>query len=486
MERHELEGLTREELIALSEELGIARPRALTMPELVDEIVTRTARSERDRARSRGWMGRARDLLAGVIERGLHLPDVASAVRSAPPPAKGWPTAPPPLATVTLAEIYAAQGFVDKAIGVLDEVLAREPEHTEARVLRQRLVAGGAAPAVEKEMRREAVTTPSETDSEAQPTEDERTTEAAEVEVAAEAAPVAEAVAEAEAEAAPVAEAVAEAEAAPVAEAEAEAAPVAEAVAAAEAEAEAEAEAPLWSAPEADAIEELPLPERYDVDEIVAIAVDPATIYLYWEVRPVSLARARARHTDGALVVRMVQVTPSWDGPIVEQRDLRIDALFGDAYLRNLQAGSNVRVSIGWLAHGMFEPFAIGAEVMTSRSEPTTSVSTRVARWTPERGVHRPAGVAAAAAQVRAVAGAPAPAEIEAMLGPILTGTMAPAQTGAAGRIEAIGARWPTLDFGDRGAPADAARPSAPARGGASELPRGGASEQVRPGPRER
>ncbi|HVK71485.1 MAG TPA: DUF4912 domain-containing protein, partial [Polyangium sp.] len=211
----------------------------------------------------------------------------------------------------------------------------------------------------------------------------------------------------------------------------------------------------------------------------------PATIYLYWEVRPVSLARARARHTDGALVVRMVQVTPSWDGPIVEQRDLRIDALFGDAYLRNLQPGSNVRVSIGWLAHGMFEPFAIGAEVMTSRSEPTTSVSTRVARWTSERGAHGPTGVAAAAL-VRAAAGAPAPAEIEAMLGPILTGTAAPAQTGAAGRIEAIGERWPTLDFGDRGAPAQASKPSASARGGASELPRGGASEQVRPGPRER
>ncbi|MDI1446517.1 DUF4912 domain-containing protein [Polyangium sp. 6x1] len=485
MERHELESLTREELIALAEELGVARPRALTMPELVDEIVTRTARSERDRARSRGWMGRARDLLVGVIERGLHLPDVASAVRSAPP-AKGWPTAPPPLATVTLAEIYAAQGFVDKAIGVLDEVLAREPEHTEARVLRQRLVAGGAASAVDEEMREEAVTTPSETDSEPQPTEDVSTTEAAVVEVAAEAKAEAEAapVAEAEAEAAPVAEAEAEAapvavaEAAPVAVAAAEAAPVA----AAEAEA---AEAPAWAAQEADAIDELPLPERYDVDEIVAIAVDPATIYLYWEVRPVSLARARARHTDGSLVVRMIQVTPSWDGPIVEQRDLRIDALFGDAYLRNLRPGSNVRVSIGWLAHGMFEPFAIGAEVMTSRSEPTTSVSLRVARWTPERRAAGAVGVAAAQA-VRAEARAPGPAEIEAMLGPILTGTPAPAQAGAAGRIEAIGDRWPTLDFGDRGASVGASRPNELPRGGASELPRGGASEQVRPGTRER
>ncbi|MDI3282774.1 DUF4912 domain-containing protein [Polyangium sp. 15x6] len=482
MERHELEGLTREELIALAEELGIARPRAFTIPELVDEIVTRTARSERDRARSRGWMGRARDLLAGVIERGLHLPDVANAVRSTPPPAKGWPTAPPPLATVTLAEIYAAQGFVEKAIGVLDEVLAREPEHTEARVLRQRLVTGGAAPAVDEEKGEEVVTTPSETDSEPQPAEEESTTEAA----VAPASAAADAEAALEAEAEPVApkaiaKAIVEAALEAEAEAEAEAAPAAEA----EAVAEAVAEAPSWSAPEVDAIEELPLPERYDVDEIVAIAVDPATIYLYWEVRPVSLARARARHTDGALVVRMAQVTPSWDGPIVEQRDLRIDALFGDAYLRNLRPGSNVRVSIGWLAHGMFEPFAIGSEVMTSRSEPTTSVSLRVAQWTPERGAPAQAGVAAAA-PARAEAGAPAPAEIESMLAPILSGTAAPVQTGGGGRSEAIGDRWPTLDFGDRGLPVDASRPSAPTRGGASELPRGGASEQVRPGPRER
>ncbi|WP_170319670.1 DUF4912 domain-containing protein [Polyangium spumosum] len=461
MERHELEGLTREELIALAEELGVARPRSLTVPELVDEIVTRTARSERDRARSRGWMGRARDLLAGVIERGLHLPDVVSSVRSTPAPAKGWPTAPPPLATVTLAEIYAAQGFVDKAIGVLDEVLAREPEHTEARVLRQRLTTG--------EVHEDAVTTPIEAEAEAQ------------TQAEAEAQTQAEAEAQTQAEA----EAIEEAEAEPVAPvAIAKALVEAEAEAIAEAAAEAELEA--WSAPEADAIDELPLPERYDVDEVVAIAVDPATIYLYWEVRPVSLARARARHAGGALVVRMVQVTPSWDGPILEQRDLHIDALFGDAYLRNLRPGSNVRVSIGWLAHGAFEPFAIGAEVMTSRSEPTTSVSLRVARWSPERSTSGPVG-AAGEEPTRAHVAGPAPAEIEAMLGPILAGPSAGAPTtGGAGRFEAIGERVPTLDFGDRGAPAGATRPGAQARGGSSEWPRGGASEQVRPGTRER
>jgi hypothetical protein len=64
MQRNELEGLTREELIAHAERLGVPRPRVLTQPELVDEIINRTARSERERAKSRGWLGRARDLLA--------------------------------------------------------------------------------------------------------------------------------------------------------------------------------------------------------------------------------------------------------------------------------------------------------------------------------------------------------------------------------------------------------------------------------------
>src|SRR5262249_38446490 len=82
--------------------------------------------------------GRARDLLARVVERGLHLPEAARALRGASP--DPWPPPPPPLPTVTLAEIYAAQGHFDRAIGVLDEVLAREPDHEGARELRGRLV----------------------------------------------------------------------------------------------------------------------------------------------------------------------------------------------------------------------------------------------------------------------------------------------------------------------------------------------------------
>ncbi|HMJ16097.1 MAG TPA: DUF4912 domain-containing protein, partial [Polyangiaceae bacterium] len=43
---------------------------------------------------------------------------------------------------VTLAEIYAAQGHVERALRMLDEVIEKEPEHEAARALRERLTSG--------------------------------------------------------------------------------------------------------------------------------------------------------------------------------------------------------------------------------------------------------------------------------------------------------------------------------------------------------
>src|SRR5689334_10152212 len=100
MDRRELLDLSREELVARAERLGVARPRVLTQPELCDEILSRTAKSDRERAKTRGWLGRARDLIAGVVERGLHLPEVARVLRSAPS-GGNWPPPPPPLPTIT-------------------------------------------------------------------------------------------------------------------------------------------------------------------------------------------------------------------------------------------------------------------------------------------------------------------------------------------------------------------------------------------------
>jgi hypothetical protein len=139
MDRAELEHLDRDALISRAEANGVVRARILTRPELIDELLVRAA-GDVDRARkARGFFGRARDLLARVIERGLHLPDAADKLRTlsiAPPPSRG---AAAPLPTVTLAGIYAAQGHRDRALETLREVLVREPDHDDAKVLLERL-----------------------------------------------------------------------------------------------------------------------------------------------------------------------------------------------------------------------------------------------------------------------------------------------------------------------------------------------------------
>src|SRR6185312_7038659 len=135
MDRNELERLDRDTLIARAEANGVTRARILTRPELIDELLVKTAPPAADVQRARGLFGRARDLLARVVERGLHLPDAADRLRgkSAPPPPLR--TAAAPLPTVTLAEIYAAQGHRERAIETLRNVLGHEPDHAAARAL---------------------------------------------------------------------------------------------------------------------------------------------------------------------------------------------------------------------------------------------------------------------------------------------------------------------------------------------------------------
>lgn len=144
MDRGELERLDREGLVKRAEGAGVRRARLLTRPELIDELLRREPGADRDRAqlkKSRGFFGIARDLLSRVVERGLHLPDAADRLRvalgsSLPQVPRPEPQAVP---TVTLAEIYAAQGHKGRAIETLRRVLETEPEHAAARALLERL-----------------------------------------------------------------------------------------------------------------------------------------------------------------------------------------------------------------------------------------------------------------------------------------------------------------------------------------------------------
>lgn len=146
----ELDALSRPALLDQARRLGVERPERLTRVELRDEIIRRQA-PEGD-LDARGLFGVARSMLASVVEAGLKMPDAARAIRGEA--SMDFPTVTrSPVATVTLAEIYAAQGHPGRARRMLEEVLKDEPDHDEAlRVLEGLSSSGGEARAKSEEM----------------------------------------------------------------------------------------------------------------------------------------------------------------------------------------------------------------------------------------------------------------------------------------------------------------------------------------------
>jgi len=318
MNRAELERLDRDALLDLAEEAGVTRARILTRPELVDELLLRSSADEASKKRARGLFGVARDMLARVVERGLHLPDAAERIRTlglAPPPRRSAPAALP---TVTLAEIYAAQGHRERGIDTLESVLAREPDHAAARALLTQL-RDSAYPVPPPPL----------------PPEEE--------EVAANAA-------------------------------------------SSSAEAEAEAAAPAGKEEAREPfgmLDDTPLPTRYDVDECVAIPVDPTTLYVYWEARESTLAAVRRTAPRGSLALRIVVIVPTWDGPQSRTQDVAIDSSLGDWFVRDLPPGSVVRAAIGWKHGDAFDSIGHSPSLETPPGSPSPLVADVLVRWTP-------------------------------------------------------------------------------------------------------
>jgi len=311
MDRATLEALDRDALVAQAETAGVVRARVLTRPELIDEILQREpGRSSEDVRRSRGFLGLARDLLARIVERGLHLPDAADRIRgTAVPPVPR--TAPSALPTVTLAEIYATQGHKQKAVETLAQVLAAEPEHGAARALLSKLEVG----AVGK-------------DAPVMPPETEETMGSSYMEGASDGAAV---------------------EPATMLDAE-------------------------------------PLPERYDTDECIAMGVDPTTLYVYWEIRDDTFEHLRTRMPDGRVNLRVLVVSPNWDGPRAAARDIEVSSAVGDWFVRELPEGAVIRASVGWLSgDGVFVSAAHSRGVEPSRQEAAApQLAQWLARWAPE------------------------------------------------------------------------------------------------------
>ncbi|MCC6527768.1 MAG: DUF4912 domain-containing protein [Polyangiaceae bacterium] len=451
MRPEELRALPKDELIRRAETLGVPRPRVLTQVELVDEIVQRTTVGER-RDRARGWLGKARDLLARVVERGLHLPDAAARFASAPRPP--MPRTPPPLPTVTLAEIYAAQGHLPRAIKVLDQVLEREPGHAEALGLRARLaatlsreVASAAVPAAPgADATPVPASTPADPPADApvdaggaspdepsmKPTDSPPTPAApatpapATTSPAAEAPPEARVATPARATDGPATPAMGDDAAGPPTEpsggrvapppgvaarlgvvelaadgpvAEAELAPPPrpssaqlEEIEASEAELNAEAarlEADAAAETTDDvalAVGDAELPGGYGVDEIVALAVDPTTAYVYWEVRPARFARARWSDPTGKLVVRVLTAEVEGGHGVLRSWDNEVVPLAGDLFVRGLPAGSEVRLCIAWKAGEHFVPLAVAPELQMPHElvSPAPVAATEVAHRGPD------------------------------------------------------------------------------------------------------
>jgi hypothetical protein len=322
MNRVELEKLDREGLIARAEAAGVARARILTRPELVDELLLRSASDETSKQRARGLFGRARDLLASVVERGLNLPDAADRIRSVGAPlAAPRSSSPTALPTLTLAEIYAAQGHRARAIETLDRVLLREPDHA-------------AAGALMAQLRDETYPVPPPR----MPPEEELESQDRD-----EANPV-------PAEASSV---VPEGVDAPPAE-------------------------------PSHMLDDAPLPPRYDVDECVAIPVDPRTLYIYWEVRDRTLEYLRAARPPGTIALRIVVIIPTWDGPRSSVRDLDVGATLGDHFEHDLPAGCVVRAAIGYRHGDTFIAITHSPALDTPPGAPSPIVADVLVRWTPQ------------------------------------------------------------------------------------------------------
>jgi hypothetical protein len=375
----ELDTLSREDLILRARARGVDRPEQMTRVELRDEIVRLSEPDLERQRRSRGWLGVARDLLASVVESGLNLPDAAAAIRG-DTKADVDLGGPPPVATVTLAEIYAAQGHYDKALRMLDEVLEREPDHAQALASRRRLLEERElGPGRRRRSDTAVVAPPSAAAPEPVAVEaapEPVAVEAAPEPVAVEAAPEAVAVAAAP-EAVAVAAAPEPTPTAIVAEAVAEAAveAVAEALAAAKAVAEVAAEAVAEAAAEAvvDAIgtvETVASTQTADVaaDEVAAAPTpsngEPALLVLHAADRAFVYWRLSA--LSDSLRLRSVTVRPAAHGATIEEEDHRLTRPVGGFWLPRLAPGTEVRAALGELHHDGFAPVTVARVVDSS------------------------------------------------------------------------------------------------------------------------
>ena len=366
MDRGELEDLDRESLVVRAQAAGIRRARILTRPELIDELLRLDPNADAAQLKkSRGFFGRARDLVARVVERGLHLPDAADRIRTMAlgttiPTTAAPRTEPQAMPTVTLAEIYAAQGHRQRAIETLRRVLEREPDHAAAQALLARLedeayVAPKPRLAPEPEVEPEL----DASDGESEESDEDEGPGAL---LAAAIKGPTDSNGEYEFSLLPASER------AP--EVDAETREVPRVAGGPEAFATVDAHA------KTDVFAVVPEAEPAEVEECFAIPIGrhdgtegaSARMFVHWSISWSTIGALLGARPNGRFVVRAHVLTPAWDGPNAETRDLVVDPSDEQVMLVGLPEPAVVRVAVGWLDGATFVPVAHSPALETSRT----------------------------------------------------------------------------------------------------------------------
>jgi hypothetical protein len=338
----------------------------MTRVELRDAIVQRTVPKEKQ-AEARGLFGVARSMLASVVETGLHLPDAAKVIRG--DNSYGVPVAnQSPVATVTLAEIYAAQGHRNRALVVLEDVLREEPDHAEALRVRAELMGNSPSNPPESEIpkrdslllrKSEAPVSASEVLYEAETTEYvpggfvETTGEVIESEEPPEVdeAPEPEA-------SEPVAVAPEIAEPEPAEPEPAAPEPEASEIAASESESNSQ-----------------PVAAPEEANVALVLVQSDREVSLYWELPRPALDQCGVDPTDGEAALRLVTVVPSGVTPERSERAVSLssgqEVLSSDGVERgagwirfsDLPPGAAIRAAVGWNLGDAFLPLAVARSV---------------------------------------------------------------------------------------------------------------------------
>jgi hypothetical protein len=203
---------------------------------------------------------------------------------------------------VTLAEIYAAQGHADRALAIIEQVLASEPDHAAALALRDKL---------ERDK---------PTASEKRQPQPRRP----------------------EPEATPSVEPSVEAATEPVTAERVESTPPSDVVA-----------APVETSAPKGTVER----------SILVLWEHAGDAHLSWLMPDRALARLEHHDPDGALVVRLVAYVPSREGAERMSRDVAVRSLCGSVTVRGFGPRAVVRAALGWSSSRGFVPVAVAAHV---------------------------------------------------------------------------------------------------------------------------